>query len=1415
MNINPHNFINELIVKYLQINIKMKNTYKLCIILLFIILNSFWTLSQSIENKWVLYPHAVNFNEVPPEVMVLPGANPNYNGEYADANGAFTQDGELLFYLLDRELFNGNGDYFGYLAPYSVGFSYSMRETYIVPVPGSNTRYFIIYGMCRVLSGVELLYATVDCENGTCSIVNNGNILNFTGAGNVHGLAVSRLYEDNTRRMYYATYGYIKRFEISPQGITMVETILGVPNQYNVEEDDFHTNQLELSNNGSKLAWGSPFSDYNNNYQLHIINLNELGSFSAYNHVRISDENYDPDDGAQISGTEFSSDNSKIYVSINGGTTSSPLGGIFCYDFVTQQVENLVYDSYRVSHLQLDINGFIYAVDNDGSNLGQINPFNNSFTPSYLNINIFSSLDAGGILSYSLPDLIDYNSILSITASTTFETCASTSDGTATVYVNGGVPPYSYLWDDPSQQTTQTANNLAPGSYTCLVTDAFNSSISIEVEINTDPALFSIIGDWQVYGQASITDATIDGNIYIHNGGTFIIDGHVEFNANKGIIVHAGGSLFISNNSILSGLEVCNDNYWDGIDVEENGEMLIENICTIRRGDVIFETGTQLEYANKSIFCKDNSIIIKPGAKLTLDTTTVRAIGTNTWQGIQVWGNREHNQWPDINGIYAQGYLRLNGADIENAIVAVDLWKPDDYSKTGGIIYSRNSVFRNNVKSVHALYYTNSHPVTGEEMDYQASFSRNIFELDVNYPAAQTFFKHVDLCQVRGVKFYSCDFILSPNVPDVSSWNMGIGSYSAGFTVNAFCASNTIPCNEYDNSTFTGFKWAINANSIDESDRTFSVYRAIFNDNDYGIRTSQVDNIVVLNSIFNIGYNNSENKDNCDIPAGYGIHLQEALGFAIEENSFTKVQEAPPGVYIGIYLNNTESNAEIYKNNFSGLSCANYAQGKNYVRDIWDGLKYFCNINTLNYTDFYVDTASSIQAMQGDETHVTGNTFSQNATWNFNNRGLFQIGTYYCERCPYENPTMLYHTTKQAILMVNQCPSHYGGGPSIVMNEQQKTDLQIEYATALADYNNVKTLYYNLEDDGNTEMKLSEVDATTSEDMWERRSQLLGTSPHLSEDVLKAVADKSDVFPESVIFEILAANPDELKKDALLEYLEEKENPLPAYMIDILRQVAEGVTYKTVLQQQMAKHNRIKTSAANDMIRSYLNDTIVYLDELRNWLDNLGGIAADRQIIATYIQEGNYSMASSLANMLPDLYNLQGKELEEYNNYMSMLNLELTLHSEDRKLNELTSSEIEMLDTIALANRGRSAAKAKNILEAYYGQHFCNCPEIDGTESYKSGIVDLNAMAESFGLSITVKPNPAIYWAAFDYTLPGDETSAILIITDATGKQIESFQLQGKQGQKVWDTHSAPAGIYNYTLQVTGFIKTGIFVIVK
>ena len=86
---------------------------------------------------------------------------------------------------------------------------------------------------------------------------------------------------------------------------------------------------------------------------------------------------------------------------------------------------------------------------------------------------------------------------------------------------------------------------------------------------------------------------------------------------------------------------------------------------------------------------------------------------------------------------------------------------------------------------------------------------------------------------------------------------------------------------------------------------------------------------------------------------------------------------------------------------------------------------------------------------------------------------------------------------------------------------------------------------------------------------------------------------------------------------------------------------------------------------------------------------------------------------------------------------------------------------------------------------------------------------------EVCGLNITVKPNPARKWAAFNYTLPQEMTAGIITITDATGKTIEILEVKSNQGQKLWDIRSIESGIYFYTLKASGFSKSGKLVISK
>ncbi|MFH1319447.1 MAG: PKD domain-containing protein, partial [Bacteroidota bacterium] len=56
--------------------------------------------------------------------------------------------------------------------------------------------------------------------------------------------------------------------------------------------------------------------------------------------------------------------------------------------------------------------------------------------------------------------------------SSTNPACFGSCDGSVGVTVAGGIPPYTYLWNDPAAQTTATVTGLCAGIYNVVITDA-------------------------------------------------------------------------------------------------------------------------------------------------------------------------------------------------------------------------------------------------------------------------------------------------------------------------------------------------------------------------------------------------------------------------------------------------------------------------------------------------------------------------------------------------------------------------------------------------------------------------------------------------------------------------------------------------------------------------------------------------------------------------------------------------------------------------------------------------------------------------------------------------------------------------------------------------------------------------------
>lgn len=862
------------------------------------------------------------------------------------------------------------------------------------------------------------------------------------------------------------------------------------------------------------------------------------------------------------------------------------------------------------------------------------------------------------------------------------------------------------------------------------------------------------------------------------------------------------------------------------------GQDLIWHNDRILKNNLIIENGAILTLKDCILHIPSGAnIIVKPGGRLIVDGATITNRCGLMWQGIEVWGNKNAHQYKDGNGQYAQGYVELkNGATIENAVCALALWRPNYWSTTGGIVHAEDAVFRNNQRSVHALHYKNTSTVNGKQTDYNSWFKHCQFIVDENYLGDEdhVFHKHVDLDHVRGIKFFACDFSVTAPSSNISYWTSGIAGYEAGFSVSGICSNNNIyPCPSYDNSTFSGFLSAISAvNDGTRTPPTITVTRTSFNNNDFCIYVSNLSNTSVRFCDFNV-------KRHDNWLCGAGIFLENVLNYSIEENALAKTNTFNGDGY-GVVIKNCAVQSKVYRNQFENLYCGNLAWGRNILMkssNNYIGLEYGCNTNTGNTFDFYVlgdeGVFSGLQSSQGSSLAAARNTFSDNG-YHFYNGGDHRITYYYYNVAGFEDEKPLsYNEDKVQIDSTNltdNCPSNFGNGEdpvSLVLTPAEKYQREQDYYEAYTVYNGLKAVYDSRIDGGNTNNMLYDIASATPSDMWALRAQLLGASPYLSGEVLTDVSDRDDVFTESVLFEILLSNPEELKKDSLMYHLRNKTNPLPEYMMNILDQVANGTTARTVMQNRMAAYRSEYTRAAGDIIRSLVNDTVLDITELRGWLANMEDIYADRDIIATYVDEGDFTNALTLANMLPSLYGLTGNDLVEHNDYVELLELYRDLYNDDRNIMQLDSAERVQVERIAFQGSGYPQAMAQAVLygtnwESYAENPF-DCPTLTLPQGGQRGghTFTQEDLGRALGLNVSVKPNPATTWTAVDYTLPAKLSKATMTVSNALGVTVMSTELNGNQGQKVLDLRGLADGVYLYTIRSGEYVQSGKLVIAK
>jgi Secretion system C-terminal sorting domain len=1273
-------------------------------------------------------------------------------------NGAYNENYDFQYYFLSNQLIKDNYSIlWPQVTPSSAEFS---SESEVFPSIGESENHCIVYGQDGTTNSnghVSLREITLN-SSGFPIAIGGHTLVGEIDNSYMASFAITEEVNE-ARKLYLAScdgalYGDI--LNPKPYGLsewTITETGItydGELQEANSEiaNQDFSAYNLEMkidANNNEVIAWitnNSGSTDkifiYEGTTTVHDLNKGRIG------------------------GIEFSPiDPDIIYVSCNDG--------IIAYNYQTGLVEGspVVSGDYQRTFIQTAPDGHLYAASNYGANPGRINSVSGVFESNVLSfptgfpLSNFRTFD--GVKYYFLPENHRVFNYMTLSAETT-DVCPGACNGSCTITVEGGFPEYTYqlfkeiegIWTaqgDPQtpEEPEYIFTDLCEGEYKCEVTDSYNNVETIEFEIG--------VGDY-----------------------------------------------FDVNGSEMELITTFTPAYWTEVNRSyESGFRIVAGV------DVVI-TNSYLQFG------KFGRVVIEPGASLTLINSTLNYYVDcdEKWRGVEVAGIDTQGQL-DVYGDCQQGRLYmvgtgLNKSRIANAENGVSLYactyseeneRSIIWGTAGGVVHAVNSEFVNNTKAVHFIPYQNVHPFSGKEIKNISSFELCSFDINPDYLDHTTFNKHIDLHGVNGIAFKGCSFTNTAS-NGISQSNIAIAAYGAGFEVESICSSGIDPCPQgaWTNSSFNGFYRAIAAYESSLYIYTFDIREAVFSNNAIGVFCSGVNDAVMIDNHFEIGHNPSDALV-CDAAAGFGIDVQNALGFVIEENYFTKLATAEQGFYIGIRLTDTKSESDdIYRNEFVGLSIGNQAVGGNRSVPLQDqtGVAYQCNQNTGNELDFHVANESTIRGFMGTTTLPSGNTLTDpaNIDIQFQNDYTQDIRYYYnineVDEWLTKAGGQVYPEGKNAL---NACPTHYGGGGQIVLSAIQKQQMELEYAQALADYNSVDVLFNSLKDGGNTSAELADIQTASPNEMWLLRAKLLGDSPHLSQEVLKEMSDRTDVFPDATLLEILSANPEELRKEELISYLENKAQPLPDYMIDILEQVANGSSYKSVLQNQMADYHHTFVGAAQDIIRSIQHDSISDLAEIRIWLDNIGGYEMDKRIITTYLQEGDFISAQNLLNLLPVIYDLTGDELQSYNEYKTITELYSNLAQQNRNVYQLTASELVIINEVASNGLGSAKYSARCILEFAENQHYFDCPQLPESVGMKTfGQINPNQWSEAMGLVLGIEPNPANSWVTFDYQLPVTSSEGMLTISDVEGRLINEIQLSGLQGQYIWDSRNVKPGLY-------------------
>jgi len=821
----------------------------------------------------------------------------------------------------------------------------------------------------------------------------------------------------------------------------------------------------------------------------------------------------------------------------------------------------------------------------------------------------------------------------------------------------------------------------------------------------------------------------------------------------------------------------------------------IWNTNKVLTDNLIIKAGATLTINSTVKVYTGKKIIIEPKARLILDGGILTSFCGDYWQGIEVWGNSNLTQTAANQGTV----ILKNGATIEYAREAIQVWKYNDWSKTGGIIDASNSYFKNNWRSIAYYPYHSYSPVSGNEYPNKGRITNCEFTWDDNFLNINGVAPAITMNHVNGVVIGGCDFIDNrTTIVNPHQRPNGIYTIDAGYKVvgRNIGGLNTPVHHDYSETNYDVCKfknlqhgvYAMNSNS----QFTVTVDHCKFEDMIYGVRLSSVDNALITRNKFDFTLTHPT-----DITVMHELVFDKCTGYKAEGNKFnSQIPSAP--IEGTLVYNSGVSQNRIYRNDYTNVMTGNYSNGQN-TNDMGgtnapSGLQFLCNdhLNNQNF-DEYVFTfpnangnGQGIRLKQGSSAESAGNTLSSNLNPLQGKANIksddFDNIIYFVGSGNNQIPSVIGGVGTQLSFQNNGCLSTFSN--TIVI--QQKSILSPTVKSELiAELQSIGTQQLekaieldNLLQTGDSPYLHELVANLTPYNKQFVRSELSANSPYLSELLLKEVGDKTPgIYPHAWYKDLILANIEVAQTKTFIDYLISKNVPLP---FGLINQINEQKLITTTQRGEkidfLTDLNTRKTVILDLLIQNELSDTVeIDWQAYNNWITQREDIICKSQMADMHLGKGEIIQCNEKLDYIDVHINefMMDEIKQEMSDYSTFKKYVLTFVNEDGIIESLDSTQIEQLEYIANNFSGKSAVQARNLLCFHVGL----CEDIEVVYATPNNAKSAQATNESseesaYTINQTLKVIPNPNNGEFKLVMPENCTIQNLQIIDIHGKEI-------------------------------------------